>query len=977
MLDSAPQLLIRRRLFVHLSFFILLEVAFIALAIVCLHKPLPCSITRSSTLTKAIFTTFFIVWQTVAILGAQNVVYHGFSCEWYIRRMKTGMLIPGCTDVVSLTTSSIWDRVRHFSSRKSSLSYRFSFLAFWLLLALTGIAPGSINVEDIQHFEPSFISVTNFTFVGGDVVDVLNNAINRGLLIADLEYQENMTFMFETQPHIIVGWPNIQTGQLTGDIKFQSDALLYNSKCWWEAPSFNTSQWNTTWYAGGFAWYPWITPLPDAVNDGGLMPMYRFTTNQTFLPHDFPDPLRGASPVGFQGYLFFGSNSSLPNVSSSRAKRRRNLNLDGLPTIYNPSGYNFTDFDGSVGHFNSSLATFLLCDPQVHLLDGNVLLSQKNLSISLLSASPPVNEPTIGNISPDAANVALGLGLMEVLDLDDDSQKVRMGNLAATVFTNNTSADYDITSANPFDFGILSLEEIQQNLDMIIATASKAFSSYFENYDSESANELFLVPVHGAVQKDGQALVASRALLIATIALTTCCVVLLVFCFFYLRVWRIPPFKLEAIMNQIERRHDEKIKPQVGGTLRPKRLKRRELVVRISGFILLELAFLFLAFTCTRQPLLIDIPLKSDEVRGGFIVLSILWQALAIFILSDINSFSFSSEWSLQYAKTGSLIPGTTDRVSRVTSGLDDKTRYFFTRLPSITFRLTFVISLMLTALSSLAPGSLSVSNVKVAIDIPMEVADLRLVSASQSDENDNNLSFLEDRAYNVVDLEQHEGSIFKYEMEHNWMMGWPDESSIDSVVVGNVEYPTDVVHFNYSCEWRMPDMGFDDESTTWTIDGQQWELWGDPESIFLYTGGVLPLYRYIDVRPDALFAALFVGTNDSLPVHPAEQNQSIVNLNNLPTLYHPEGLSLNSSDGVPSSWVSPLSTILVCDPRIDISGGRARLTPNKQLSVVASQLPRIGNIPYNAVTTIFSEALMEALDTEDSTSPIKESFTS
>lgn len=279
MLDSAPQLLIRRRLFVHLSFFILLEIAFIALAIVCLHKPLPCSITRSSTLTKAIFTTFFIVWQTVAILGAQNVVYHGFSCEWYIRRMKTGMLIPGCTDVVSLTTSSIWDRVRHFSSRKSSLSYRLSFLAFWLLLALTGIAPGSINVEDIQHFEPSFISVTNFTFVGGDVVDVLNNAINRGLLIADLEYQENTTFMFETQPHVIVGWPNIQTGQLTGDIKFQSDALLYNSKCWWEEPSFNTSQWNTTWYAGGFAWYPWITPLPDAVNDGGTStPLLLFLT---------------------------------------------------------------------------------------------------------------------------------------------------------------------------------------------------------------------------------------------------------------------------------------------------------------------------------------------------------------------------------------------------------------------------------------------------------------------------------------------------------------------------------------------------------------------------------------------------------------------------------------------------------------------------------------------------------------------------
>lgn len=127
-------------------------------------------------------------------------------------------------------------------------------------------------------------------------------------------------------------------------------------------------------------------------------------------------------------------------------------------------------------------------------------------------------------------------------------------------------------------------------------------------------------------------------------------------------------------------------------------------------------------------------------------------------------------------------------------------------------------------------------------------------------------------------------------------------------------------------------------------------------------------LYRYVDVQPDAILAILVVGTNDSLPVDPEQKRRSIVNLNNLPTLFHPHGLTLNDSDGVTSTWISPLSTILVCDPRLEVSGGRARLSPSKQLSVVASQLPAVGNMPYNSITTLFSEAITDALDTDDNT---------
>lgn len=138
----------------------------------------------------------------------------------------------------------------------------------------------------------------------------------------------------------------------------------------------------------------------------------------------------------------------------------------------------------------------------------------------------------------------------------------------------------------------------------------------------------------------------------------------------------------------------------------------------------------------------------------------------------------------------------------------------------------------------------------------------------------------------------------------------------------------------------------------------------------FLRYLGIVPLYRYVDVQPDTVLTFLAIGTNDTLPLDPDEDQRSIINLNNLPTLFHPDGLAINGSDGTPSRWISPLSSILVCDPRIEVSGGWAQLTPNKQLSVVASQLPLVGNMPHDAITTLFSEALPDALDTDDSTVP-------
>lgn len=122
-------------------------------------------------------------------------------------------------------------------------------------------------------------------------------------------------------------------------------------------------------------------------------------------------------------------------------------------------------------------------------------------------------------------------------------------------------------------------------------------------------------------------------------------------------------------------------------------------------------------------------------------------------------------------------------------------------------------------------------------------------------------------------------------------------------------------------------------------------------------------------MQPDSTLAILFVGTNNTLPVNSDEEKRPIINLNTLSTFFHPNGFTIKTPHGN-SKWPAPLSSVLVCDPRVEISGGRAQLTPSKQLSVVASQLPPVGTMPYDAITTIFSLSLPSALDTDDITMP-------
>ncbi|KAF5354866.1 hypothetical protein D9756_005788 [Leucocoprinus leucothites] len=964
-----------RRLFVQLIVFFFLIFGYLTLAAVCLKGPLPWKFSSASATTESCLNAALLTWRTLAIACAQDIAVHGFSSEWYFRLQETGTMIPGHTDRVSTITTGLWDRFTYTFSRKATTRYRLSFITYWVLVALAAVAPAAINLDNTTLFDPAVIRITNFqTTTGAGSLESLGMAAARADVVVELEIREDTLYGLTTEENIIVGWPDLEdVSQLEGDLTFRSDVLLYNMSCWWEAPSFGRSEWNTTVYAGGFSWYPLNSPVTNTF-DGGLMPMYRFSVDAEFNS-DFPNPLHAVDPVGLSGYLFLGHNETFPRSDSKQEHhyRKQNINLDDLPTVLNSSGFHFIDYYDRDGYFKSPLATFLLCDPQAYIRDGEVLLYQTNSSLRLLSESiPTVNGSSIvGNISPDAANLVLALGLIDALENDDDQAPMRLGALASQVFTNSTPSKH-------FDTGLLALHEIENNLNRYLKAGAKGYSSPINS----GRNEQDFINTSATMARNTQTLVADLNWVICTAGLFLCASITGSINYFYLRVWKIPPFDLENLIWYYEKQkavyyHKEVQQPgspgQIPGFAVPPGFK--SLALRLLMFTVLEVAFVSMVVACASKPFFLDsLPFTLTLLKGGLTAILVLWQNLATFFLVDAISFAFSSEWSLQIAKDGKLRPGKTDFVSHLNSGIMDQFRFFFTRRPTLTFRIAFLASLTLLSLNHVAPGSITVTKAKFRIPTSLQVADLHLLTSSRARENDNNVEFLQHRTNTLISMESEERITFRYKTEHNWIVAWPNETSIESDIVGDVWYPSDVIFYNYSCGWHIPEeVGTfqDDGETFWLVDGQKWFLWSDPpvnNSDSPLLGGIMPMYRFgIDMQPDPRSAYLVLGTNSSFAIKSTEKERPRINLDHVPTLFHPYLIKLVSSTLDPSFWLAPLSTILVCDPGIVISGGVAQLSQRKNtLRVVTAGLSRIGNMPDDAINAFLTNALLEYLDIDD-----------
>jgi len=216
--------------------------------------------------------------------------------------------------------------------------------------------------------------------------------------------------------------------------------------------------------------------------------------------------------------------------------------------------------------------------------------------------------------------------------------------------------------------------------------------------------------------------------------------------------------------------------------------------IRLLLFFLIEAGFIILAFVCLARPLPLTLGLSESKVKGGFTVVFVVWHSLAVFASGNIITDAFSREWSVQ---SEHMVPGTTDRVSTINSGLLDRTLHCLSEHASSTFRLAFLASLALMALLHLASGTISITTITVPTVVPVARQVFQI-------NNSNFQQFLNpiERANLIVRLEKIELTPFGFKLPANTLMSLPPPRDKFN---GTLEYNTDIVEFHHDCRWEAP----------------------------------------------------------------------------------------------------------------------------------------------------------------------------
>jgi hypothetical protein len=150
-LDDGKGVRVRSRTSLWLSFvsFLTLETTYLSLALFCYHHPIAVDSNANNHTQaefKALFTTVFILWQTIALSLVSGLLIKCFSSEWVSTLSRDEALKIGVTDQVSVLTSGIWERLRHLRRRKSTITFKISLVLSFVILGLSGFGPGCITL---------------------------------------------------------------------------------------------------------------------------------------------------------------------------------------------------------------------------------------------------------------------------------------------------------------------------------------------------------------------------------------------------------------------------------------------------------------------------------------------------------------------------------------------------------------------------------------------------------------------------------------------------------------------------------------------------------------------------------------------------------------------------------------------------------------------------------------------------------------
>ncbi|KAJ3555648.1 hypothetical protein NP233_g12157 [Leucocoprinus birnbaumii] len=255
---------------------------------------------------------------------------------------------------------------------------------------------------------------------------------------------------------------------------------------------------------------------------------------------------------------------------------------------------------------------------------------------------------------------------------------------------------------------------------------------------------------------------------------------------------------------------------------------------------------------------------------------------------------------------------------------------------------------------------------------LPISLISTPVLTSSSTDVNDSAFALRLATANMIVRLEQLLQAPWGYVVQPNWLIPLP---TTDLNKTSQVDYESDLVMFNYTCRWQVPD-AFQGRSIT--IGNQTWT--GPNFTSLNSTEGrqALPtvngssVFQMTPTSPAEGFSAfLFLGGNSSLPVNSTDQNRAWIDLSGLPSVFNPWGFVRTRSLYPP--LLSPLATLLICDPHLYLTTGTVRLkpTPGLQVNDVTvlswNDSNRVGNIDDLAAQNLFTNTLTSAINQPDS----------
>ncbi|EKM82345.1 hypothetical protein AGABI1DRAFT_104370 [Agaricus bisporus var. burnettii JB137-S8] len=383
--------------------------------------------------------------------------------------------------------------------------------------------------------------------------------------------------------------------------------------------------------------------------------------------------------------------------------------------------------------------------------------------------------------------------------------------------------------------------------------------------------------------------------------------------------------------------------------------KKRLFRISLFTFILLEVGYIVLAAVCLARPVPLRIPLdlSDSEVKGGFTVVVVVWQTLAIVSGAYMANDVYEEE-------PGATKPNHHTRltVTAVVDFIDHRVTHLIRGRATKTFILAFLASISFFALNSLAPGAISAAT--TLIDSPITLPIGRLLSHATADDTQEVFT-AQGRANLILRLEMIEHSPFGFNLESNMLTAVPrvDLASFN----GTIEYNSDVVEFHHDCHWEAPQFfNTSGDGVIVSAADQQW---------FGATVGTGPINLGSSVGPLSLTtfpimeavgtsAFIFSGGNTSIPITQSNPPTPFaIDLGSLPTTFSASGAGVDIKS---NSLYAPLSSVLICDASPEISGGRIRITNDGTLKVIASGQTPIGNIPRSAANLIFTNAFQVAL---------------